>query len=842
MNNTSREFSGYNDFKNFFEKATGFEPYPYQQTIAKMDDFPYLIDVPTGLGKTAGIVIGWLWRRHNDSQSIREKTPMRLIYCLPMRVLVEQIRDYIIMWLDNLNLLGGTVNFEDVKGIKKVTAYNPSWDDPEKIAVTILMGGESKDLWDIYPERDAIIIGTQDMLISRALNRGYGMSRYRWPIHFGLLNNDSLWIMDEVQLMGNGLSTSVQMEAFRNDFKTIKKTQTIWMSATINSEYLRTVDFDRKFTDYNIIKLSDEDRKDEQIKKKISAPKNLKKIGKDQIIDTVINNHEGGSISIIITNTVARAKEIYNSLMKKNISAKILLIHSQFRLPERQKIIKQMMHQPLGENGTIIISTQVIEAGVNISAHTLITELAPLPSLVQRFGRCNRYGEYKDAKVFWVDILDTDKEKIELPYTKNELLNSKNILITQDIKDVSIINLSKLKIESPLPDREILRKKDIFELFDTTSNIIGENIDVSKYVRNIKDTNVQIFWRDLKDYRPADQEPLPTREELCPVPINDVKMLVDKKVDMWTWDYFDGKWVKVIDSADIFPAQQILLKATEGHYSETEGWAIDKKGPVMVIHNMADNEQQTVEGWAIDKKGPVMALKTSEDINKKKYDGDSNVSIQDSWENIAQHTDKVMEKAKSLCNKISIPDEFKDSILNAVRWHDAGKAHTCFQSMLDKSKIPQGFKPPVAKAPKNAWIKNDPNYRKHFRHELVSGLLAIKNEKSDLVAYLAASHHGKVRLSIRSMPDEEVPKDASIRFARGVWDRDVIPKTDLGKNVTVPQTTIDLSLMELGDDSISGPSWLSRTLSLCVDPKIGIFILGFLESIVREADERESGG
>ena len=62
------------------------------------------------------------------------------------------------------------------------------------------MGGEEKTDWDIYPEREAILIGTQDMLLSRALNRGYGMSRYRWPMHFGLLNNDALWVMDETQL------------------------------------------------------------------------------------------------------------------------------------------------------------------------------------------------------------------------------------------------------------------------------------------------------------------------------------------------------------------------------------------------------------------------------------------------------------------------------------------------------------------------------------------------------------------------------------------------------------------------------------------------------------------
>src|SRR5208282_199110 len=73
----------------------------------------------------------------------------------------------------------------------------------------VLMGGEelepAKREWDLYPERPCILIGTQDMLLSRALNRGYGMSRYRWPMHFGLLNNDAVWVLDETQLMGVGV-------------------------------------------------------------------------------------------------------------------------------------------------------------------------------------------------------------------------------------------------------------------------------------------------------------------------------------------------------------------------------------------------------------------------------------------------------------------------------------------------------------------------------------------------------------------------------------------------------------------------------------------------------------
>jgi CRISPR-associated endonuclease/helicase Cas3 len=53
------------------------------------------------------------------------------------------------------------------------------------------------------------------MLLSRALMRGYGMSRFGWPIDFGLLHTDALWVFDEVQLMSAGLTTSAQLDAFR---------------------------------------------------------------------------------------------------------------------------------------------------------------------------------------------------------------------------------------------------------------------------------------------------------------------------------------------------------------------------------------------------------------------------------------------------------------------------------------------------------------------------------------------------------------------------------------------------------------------------------------------------
>ena len=76
------------------------------------------------------------------------------------------------------------------------------------------------------------------------------MSRARWPLVFGLLNTDCLWVFDEIQLMGSGLATTAQLEAFRlmleNRRAAIKGhgCRCLWMSATMQEDWLKTVDFD----------------------------------------------------------------------------------------------------------------------------------------------------------------------------------------------------------------------------------------------------------------------------------------------------------------------------------------------------------------------------------------------------------------------------------------------------------------------------------------------------------------------------------------------------------------------------------------------------------------------
>ena len=418
-------------FESFFCRITGHLPHPYQGTLAELPVRDRLIRVPTGCGKTAAVIGAWLWRRHIDPQ----RTPTRLVYCLPMRVLVEQTRDLARDWARNSET--GT-------------------------RVYTLMGGEIDEDWEFEPEKPAILVGTQDMLLSRALNRGYAMSRYRWPVHFGMLNNDCLWVCDEVQLMGDGLTTSAQLAAFRERFGTFRNCPTIWMSATIDPTMLRTVDMPAAPADFG---LREEDFAREDLNRRLTAPKVLQKAPDDcntaqGLARFLAERHCPGTQTIAVVNTVARARDVFDQLCKLvGNEAPCHLLHSRFR-PSEKQLWAELFKPKIPSEGPILIATQVIEAGVDISSSLLITDLAPWSSMAQRFGRCNRAGECETAHVFWIDT----RPKVE-PYEADELERAEEIV--RDLKSASPCDLPERA-----PDYEpthVLRKQDLVDLYDAGS-------------------------------------------------------------------------------------------------------------------------------------------------------------------------------------------------------------------------------------------------------------------------------------------------------------------------------------------------------------------------------------
>ncbi|MDQ3763506.1 MAG: DEAD/DEAH box helicase [Actinomycetota bacterium] len=206
------------NFDGLVSVATGgARPYGYQSRLAAQG-LPDVLRVPTGTGKTLAAVLPWLYRRcgHPDAE-VRKTTPRWLIFVLPQRALVEQTVEVIKGWLGNLRL---------------------------DVPVHVLMGGEDtgdRD-WKAYPERERIFVGTLDMVLSRLLMRGFAEFRSVWPMSFGLLHAGVQFVFDEVQLMGPGLPTALQLQGMREAMGTAMPCRSMWMSATLQPTELSTVD------------------------------------------------------------------------------------------------------------------------------------------------------------------------------------------------------------------------------------------------------------------------------------------------------------------------------------------------------------------------------------------------------------------------------------------------------------------------------------------------------------------------------------------------------------------------------------------------------------------------
>ncbi len=787
------------DFRELFLWATGREPFPYQRQLAQAPELPSLVRAPTGSGKTAAAVLAWLYRRrfHPDA-GVRRTTPRRLVYCLPMRVLVEQTLDATRGWVKRLGLERGLGVFQ-------------------------LMGGAVEDDWVRGPGRDAILVGTMDMLLSRALNRGFAASRFRWPMEFGLINNDCLWVLDEVQLMGNGLSTSAQLAAFRGMLGTTAPCPSLWMSATVAPEWLATVDHRAS---PSAVQLSREDLTTE-LGERVRAPKRLSRLGVASWPEggarAVLDLHRSGTLTLVVVNTVERARRLHDELGRvAPAGLEVQLLHSRFRAPDRRAAVGRALARPPDE-GRIVVATQVIEAGVDLSAATLVTELAPWGSLVQRFGRCNRFAEHEDADVAWVDL----EEGEAAPYDPGQLDVARDRLADLEGGSVSPAALDPLGPGDPPAVRHVLRRPDLVDLFDTEPDLAGNDVDVSRFIRDDADVDIQVFWREWEGGEPPKTLSRPSSEELCPVPVWEVRRFLSagrgrrERPSGFLWDHLARAW-RAVTEAELRPGLVVLLPSQAGGYEPAAGWDPGVAGPVVPIQPDAATREEAEEGLGDDAPEETVGA----------------------WVPLSEHLGHVRDRLKGLLGDLGLTLEpwVQQALEVAALWHDVGKAHPVFQEALLKS-LPEAER---ARRREVQWAKSPlgrPSYaRRYFRHELASALALLdappelhrlEGKALDLAAYLAAAHHGKVRFAIRSLPGEIRPNEPDGRFARGVWDGDVVGPVPLDGAV-LPEVALDLSLMEVGRGVGGRPSWSERVLRL--RDELGPFRLAFLEALLRAAD------
>jgi CRISPR-associated endonuclease/helicase Cas3 len=262
-------------------------------------------------------------------------------------------------------------------------------------------------------------------------------------------------------------------------------------------------------------------------------------------------------------------------------------------------------------------------------------------------------------------------------------------------------------------------------------------------------------------------------------------------------------------------------------------------------------------GWDADSGASVSEVQDREEVPESEdaeTTDDSPAELAGrGWVTLTEHTQAVVHMAETLLEALSdlaLPENLAEAVVHAARWHDLGKGHGKFQETLLATLEPEERQAhAAAQWAKSGSKKRARHSRRYFRHELASALgllqqgdgIKVRVPHLNLVAYLVAAHHGKVRLAIRSLPGEARPEGVpGGRSALGIHDGDLLPQVCLNQSLVTEPIKLDLSFMELGGLEDDAPSWLQRTLPLRDSPAIGPFRLAFLEAILRAADARAS--
>lgn len=657
-------------FRRFFRNATCFEPYTWQINAA-VGGFPQVLPIPTGLGKTEGSVLAWAWRRF----ARRDDEPLHLIYCLPMRSLVRQTTDR----------------------LRTCFAMLKSWDSSIDVPVYQLIGSDADEEWAEAPDRPWVLTGTQDMLLSRALNRGYGMNRFDWPVHFGILNQDCRWIVDEVQLMGPGLWTTAQLDWMRRwRFPGLKPCRTTWMSATMGVQFLQTTD--RKKEGCDTFKLFDpgiESDANKELKLRRAAcrpiemflPEKGKKAKPltEQIASRCMAHHAPGTLTLVVCNTVRTAQDIFRRLDESK--APKILLTSRFRATDRREREETLQafetrrsasatgHTDGDDPGLICVSTQVVEAGLDISAHQLWTEHAPWPSLIQRLGRLNRDGKDNEARAIVWKLTPESKRKHEGedwigPYRKTALDRALSLLkafAPLSEQTTAAEALAELQTRMPEELAEALailpepcpRALDVHSLFSTEPDLYGGFTDVSRFVRNSDpDADLIAFWRDWQGHMPAegnalDGPPLDPNTEACPVAAYRLQeFLKTARAHAWLWNDRMDRWDLTV-AQDLRPGMTVMLRGDVGGYSQSLGWT-GETGDRLSDLPLPGRGRALRDDWRAEA---------------------------GHWSSLASHLADARGEVERICDALGLDGKdpklrsIRTAIVEAASGHDLGKAH-----------------------------------------------------------------------------------------------------------------------------------------------------------------------
>ncbi len=359
------------------------------------------LDVPTGLGKTS-VMTAWLM-----AKALGAELPRRLICVVDRRAVVDQatreaerLRDWVEAnpdVLDSLGLAGKPLPISTLRG---QFADNRHW------------------LSD--PTLPSIVVGTVDMVGSRLLFEGYGVSRKMRPYHAGLLGVDTLFALDEAHLvppfeaiLERVVAPETSLRRSSHSEKLLPRSVLVSLSAT------------GRAASGDIVQINEEDLNHIEAGKRLRAEKRLRLIepdgDNDDLVDrlaeeawTLSGLPESDQISahrriIVFCNSRQTAMKVEQAVVELAKAHKLKgtserKIETQLFVGARRVRERQEVEDWLEEHGFLagskpsidlpafVFATSAGEVGVDLDADHMVGDLVAFERMIQRFGRVNRRG------------------------------------------------------------------------------------------------------------------------------------------------------------------------------------------------------------------------------------------------------------------------------------------------------------------------------------------------------------------------------------------------------------------------------------------------------------------
>jgi CRISPR-associated endonuclease/helicase Cas3 len=536
-------------FPAFFKEVHGWAPFPWQQALLHRvltDGWPALIDVPTGLGKTAVLDIAVF------ASALRSPHARRRIFLVvDRRLIVDQAHDHAARIQQALagaapGTVCGTV-------AARLAARG---DDGPVLDVTRMRGGVNWSwLWLERPDRHAIVTGTVDQIGSRLLFRGYGTSQRLWPVDAALTGTDSLIIVDEAHLSDPFLTT-LRRIAELEQAGTVPAPVVVAMSASPGGHTRST----------HRISIADEQHP--VAGQRLTAPKRLHLLtvpaGKDAAHGAVadalaywaLQIGGPGRVTGVVANTVAMARAVFTRLQAGLPEpAQCVLLTGRIRPVDREYLLREWYpriragaSRDTSGPPLYVIATQTIEVGADIDLDGLVTESAALPAVIQRLGRVNRRGDRSRAVTVAVHA-DALEDKVygtarqqtwQWLASLTEPLRHRSGQSVTDLGhglDASPAALRRRLQHIPLPDLEAMYGPRSYtpvvsavtlDTWARTSPVPHPDIPVAPYLHGIAagEPTVSIVWRadasgdDPQHWRTSTDRLPPSADEAIELPVS----------------------------------------------------------------------------------------------------------------------------------------------------------------------------------------------------------------------------------------------------------------------------------------------------------------------------------